>query len=175
MVRLRQHSGRVRRPKSQVDALATSLGRDPATLDATAAVFVQLEGGGGRQMGNYGAGDTIVPVAGSPTEIADQLSGFADAGAAHIQLVVDPITRDSIEWLEEAFRSCQAAEHGGSRRGVRPPQPFGSHAVDVQPAASVAAETTALGQYPRRRALFPVGSELHDAVGVQLDDRRQCQ
>ena len=47
-------------------------------------------------------------------------------------------------------------------------QPFGSHAVDVQPAASVAAETTALSQYPRRRALFPVGSELNDAVGVQL-------
>lgn len=89
--------------KSQVDALAASLGRDPATLDATAAVFVQLEGGGGRQMGNYGAGETIVPVAGSPAEIADQLSGFADAGAAHIQLVVDPITRDSIEWLEEAI------------------------------------------------------------------------
>ena len=47
-------------------------------------------------------------------------------------------------------------------------QPFGSHPVDVQPAASVAAETTALGQYPRCRALFPVGSELHDAVGIEL-------
>ena len=36
---------------------------------------------------------------GSVSELADQLREFAAAGAAHVQLVVDPITRDSIEFL----------------------------------------------------------------------------
>ena len=49
-------------------------------LDATAAVLVQLEGGGGRVMGDYGAGATIEPITGSPAEIADQLTAFGDAG-----------------------------------------------------------------------------------------------
>ncbi len=89
--------------KAEVDAMATALGRDPSTIEATAAVFVQLEGGGGRQMGDYGAGATIEPVRGSASEIAEQLAAFAAAGADHIQLVVDPITRASIEWLGDVL------------------------------------------------------------------------
>ena len=85
--------------KDRVDETALAVGRDPATLDATAAVLVQLEGGGGRVMGDYGAGVMIEPITGSPAEIAEQLTAFGDAGASHIQLVVDPITRQSIEWL----------------------------------------------------------------------------
>ncbi len=88
-------------PKATVDEIAESVGRDPAAVDATCAILVQLEGGGGRQMGNYGAGSTIEPVAGTPAEIADQVAAFGAAGARHVQLVVDPITRDSIEWLGE--------------------------------------------------------------------------
>ncbi len=52
--------------KATVDEIAESVGRDPAAVDATCAILVQLEGGGGRQMGNYGAGSTIEPVAGTP-------------------------------------------------------------------------------------------------------------
>ena len=85
--------------KDRVDKAAVAVGRDPATLEATAAVLVQLEGGGGRVMGDYGAGAMIEPITGSPAEIAEQLAAFGDAGASHIQLVVDPITRQSIEWL----------------------------------------------------------------------------
>ena len=87
--------------KAKVDEVGVSVGRDPATLDATAAVFIQLEGGGGRQMGDYGAGVTVEPITGSPAEIADQLAAFEPAGVTHLQLVVDPITRASIEWLAE--------------------------------------------------------------------------
>ena len=87
--------------KAKVDEAAVAVGRDPSPLEATAAVFVQLEGGGGRQMGDYGAGAVVEPISGSPTEIADQLAAFGPAGATHLQLVVDPITRDSIEWLAE--------------------------------------------------------------------------
>lgn len=87
--------------KAKVDEAAVAVGRDPSTLEATAAVFIQLEGGGGRQMGDYGAGAVVEPISGSPAEIADQLAAFGPAGATHLQLVVDPITRDSIEWLAE--------------------------------------------------------------------------
>lgn len=88
--------------KAEVDATCASMGRDPATLEATCAVLVQLPGGGGRQMGDY-ADTPIDPLRGSPAELADQLRAFATAGASHVQLVVDPITRDSIEWLGEVL------------------------------------------------------------------------
>lgn len=89
--------------KTVVDDIASSVGRDPATLDATCAVLVQLDGGGGRQMGDYGAGEAVEPVTGSPAAIAEQLARFGDAGASHVQLVVDPITRSSIEWLGDVL------------------------------------------------------------------------
>jgi alkanesulfonate monooxygenase SsuD/methylene tetrahydromethanopterin reductase-like flavin-dependent oxidoreductase (luciferase family) len=53
-------------------------------------------------MGNDGA-KRIEPIQGSAAEIADQLRRFAEAGASHIQLVVDPITRASIESLAEVL------------------------------------------------------------------------
>ena len=82
-----------------MEEAALAVGRDPVTLDATAAVLVQLEGGGGRVMGDYGAGATIEPITGSPAEIAERLAAFGDTGASHIQVVIDPITRQSIEGL----------------------------------------------------------------------------
>lgn len=88
--------------KAEVDATCASMGRDPATLEATCAVLVQLPGGGGRQMGDY-ADTPVDPLRGSPAELADRLRAFATAGASHVQLVVDPITRDSIEWLGEVL------------------------------------------------------------------------
>ena len=62
----------------------------------------QLEGGGGRQMGDY-PGEDVVPISGSSNEIAEALGAFDAAGAAHIQLVVDPITLDSIDQLGDVL------------------------------------------------------------------------
>jgi len=89
--------------KGVVDDIASSVGRNPATVDATCAVLVQLDGGGGRQMGDYGVGEAVEPLTGSPAAIAEQLARFGDAGASHVQLVVDPITRSSIEWLGDVL------------------------------------------------------------------------
>jgi len=44
-------------------------------------------------------GGHVPALEGTVDELAEQLGDFAAAGAAHVQLVVDPITRDSIEWL----------------------------------------------------------------------------
>jgi probable F420-dependent oxidoreductase len=76
--------------------------RDPATVAATAAVLVRLPGGTGRMMGDY-AGSNSPPVEGSATEVAAHITAMAGAGAAHVQLVVDPITIDSVDALGDVL------------------------------------------------------------------------
>lgn len=95
-----------RREKARVDERIDALGRT-GSVAATAAICLQLEGGLGRQMGDYDDFNTVRPLTGSAEGLADQLREFEAAGAEHVQLVVDPITRDSIEWLGDvlaAFR-----------------------------------------------------------------------
>ena len=89
--------------KERVDGLIAAAGRQPGEVEATAAVLVQLAGGVGRQMGDYDDFGTVTPLTGSGQELADQLRAFESAGAAHVQLVVDPITRESIEWLGDVL------------------------------------------------------------------------
>ena len=81
-----------------VDAAARAVGRDPADVERTVAVFVQLPGGKGR-LSVYAGGPTYTPLAGSVAQIADGLRAYAAVGLAEVQLVVDPITRDSVEAL----------------------------------------------------------------------------
>jgi probable F420-dependent oxidoreductase len=89
--------------KARVDGEAHDIGREPTDVDATCAIYVQLPGGVGRVMGEYGGGPIVEPIRGSASEIADVLRAFADAGASHVQLVLDPITRASIESLSEVL------------------------------------------------------------------------
>jgi hypothetical protein len=57
---------------------------------------VRLPGGTGRLQGHP---DGAPPLQGEPEAIAETLRGFAAEGIALVQLVLDPITRDSIEAL----------------------------------------------------------------------------
>jgi alkanesulfonate monooxygenase SsuD/methylene tetrahydromethanopterin reductase-like flavin-dependent oxidoreductase (luciferase family) len=84
------------REKARVDEAIAAAGRQAGDVEATCAVHVRLAGGGGRQMGHED-GSRVRPIEGSAPEIADQLRAFAAVGASHVQLVVDPITRASIE------------------------------------------------------------------------------
>ena len=86
--------------KANVDQQIAECGRTAGSVSATCAVFVQLPGGAGRQMGGYG-GKPVEPVRGTAADVADHLRLLADAGAEHVQLCVDPITRDSVEWFAE--------------------------------------------------------------------------
>jgi alkanesulfonate monooxygenase SsuD/methylene tetrahydromethanopterin reductase-like flavin-dependent oxidoreductase (luciferase family) len=88
------------REKARVDERLEACGR-LGSVHATAAVLVKLEGGIGRQMGDYDDYDTVTPLTGSVSSLAEQLRAFEAAGARHVQLVVDPITRSSIEWLSD--------------------------------------------------------------------------
>jgi alkanesulfonate monooxygenase SsuD/methylene tetrahydromethanopterin reductase-like flavin-dependent oxidoreductase (luciferase family) len=76
--------------KAEVDAVMPQ-GR---TVDATAAVLVTLPGGRGRLMGEgYDARVHTV----TPDGLGEHVRGLAAAGATHLQLVLDPITAESIE------------------------------------------------------------------------------
>jgi probable F420-dependent oxidoreductase len=81
-----------------VDEICRRVGRDPATLEKTAAVFVRLPGGQGRIMGDTTSAD-VPPVEGSTEQIAASLREYAELGVAEVELVVDPITIESIQAL----------------------------------------------------------------------------
>jgi len=92
---------------ADVRARTTAAGREPDEVEATACVYVQLPGGAGRTMGDPTA-TNMQPLTGSPEQLATQLAAFAAVGAAHLQLVVDPITQDSIEWLGQVLAVLDA-------------------------------------------------------------------
>ena len=81
-----------------VDEVCRRVGRDPAEIERTAAVLVRLPGGTGRVMGDSTRG-AVPPVEGSPAAIAGRLREYADLGVAEVQLVVDPISVESVHAL----------------------------------------------------------------------------
>ena len=90
--------------RAKVDAACAEAGRDPAEIERTVAVHVRLPGGTGRTMGNESTTDSIVPLEGGPDVMADELRAYAREGIGHVQLVLDPITRDSIERFAPVLR-----------------------------------------------------------------------
>jgi alkanesulfonate monooxygenase SsuD/methylene tetrahydromethanopterin reductase-like flavin-dependent oxidoreductase (luciferase family) len=69
-------------------------------VEATAAVLVTLDGGRGRLMGeSYDAKVATV----TPENLGDHVRGLAHAGASHLQLVLDPITAESIDTIGAAL------------------------------------------------------------------------
>jgi len=85
--------------QARVEAACAKVGRDPATIEATAVVFVRLPGGTGRRQGDYAGQSAPNPLEGSAEVIAEELRAYARAGLAEVQLVVDPITIRSLEQL----------------------------------------------------------------------------
>ena len=81
-----------------VDEACRAVGRNPAEVERTVAVLVQLPGGTGRDE-VYRDGQTIAPLRGDSQQLADGLRAYAAVGVSHLQLVVDPITTASIEAL----------------------------------------------------------------------------
>src|SRR4051794_2926218 len=82
--------------KAEVDAVMPK-GR---YVEATAAVLVTLPGGHGRLMGDgYDAKVTTIP----SDDLAEHVRRLADAGATHLQLVLDPITADTIDTVGAAL------------------------------------------------------------------------
>jgi alkanesulfonate monooxygenase SsuD/methylene tetrahydromethanopterin reductase-like flavin-dependent oxidoreductase (luciferase family) len=82
-----------------VDDTARAAGRHPTEIERTVAVQVRMPGGAGRIMGDTDPRMQVVPLAGTPAEIAEGLRAYARAGIGHVQLVVDPITEASVAAL----------------------------------------------------------------------------
>jgi alkanesulfonate monooxygenase SsuD/methylene tetrahydromethanopterin reductase-like flavin-dependent oxidoreductase (luciferase family) len=87
---------------ANIDDICVEVGRDPATVSRTVAIMVQAPGGHGRIYGDT-EHEGSEAIAGSPAEVAEALRAFAMPGLDHVQLVVDPITVESIEWLGAAL------------------------------------------------------------------------
>jgi alkanesulfonate monooxygenase SsuD/methylene tetrahydromethanopterin reductase-like flavin-dependent oxidoreductase (luciferase family) len=77
---------------SEIDAACERAGRDPTTLERSACVLVELDGGAAERTPDPG----VVPLRGSDDEIATGLHAMAAAGAAEVILVCDPITEASV-------------------------------------------------------------------------------
>lgn len=92
-----QHFGNrasgIPRLREQVDAACEAVGRDPATLERTAAVMVDFPGAYGRP------GQVVPSLTGAPEALAEEMYAYAREGISHVQLYPDPCTVAGIEAL----------------------------------------------------------------------------
>lgn len=88
----------------KVDEACRRAGRDPASVSRSAALLVRFPSGEGRPVGDLERGEVVpAPLPSEPGPLAASLRAFAEAGADHVQLVLDPIDRASIEGLAPAL------------------------------------------------------------------------
>jgi probable F420-dependent oxidoreductase len=92
--------------QDKVDAAARDAGRDPAAIERSVAVYVRLSGGTGRIQGNSETAPP--PLEGDPETMAAELRAYAAAGISEVQLVMDPITAESIEEFARVLRILDA-------------------------------------------------------------------
>jgi alkanesulfonate monooxygenase SsuD/methylene tetrahydromethanopterin reductase-like flavin-dependent oxidoreductase (luciferase family) len=84
--------------RERIDAACRAAGRDPATLERTVALLVRFADAVGRPTADQ-RDPQPDPIDGSPETLASALRAFAAEGVGHVQLVLDPITLDSIRAL----------------------------------------------------------------------------
>jgi alkanesulfonate monooxygenase SsuD/methylene tetrahydromethanopterin reductase-like flavin-dependent oxidoreductase (luciferase family) len=81
-----------------VDRVCREVGREPAEVERTVAVGIQLSGGRGREMTR-----PAEAFRGSSQELAEELRAYAREGIGHVQLVLDPITVESISEVAQVL------------------------------------------------------------------------
>ena len=91
----------------KLESACDEVGRDSSDITKTAAVLAALPGGKGRIHGDA-ENEGKDPLSGSPAEIADILGQYADLGIAHVQMVLDPITAESIDWFASVLAELDA-------------------------------------------------------------------
>lgn len=84
----------------EIDEVCERVGRDPQTLIRTVSPLVRMPGGRGR-ISDYPGQSGDNPLDGTnPMALANDLRAFAGIGIGHVQLVLDPITAESIRELK---------------------------------------------------------------------------
>lgn len=86
----------------QLDAACEEVGRDPATLERTAAVMVDSPGAYGRP------GQAVPSLTGTPEELAEEMRAYARLGVSHVQIYPDPCTVAGIEALVPMLETLDA-------------------------------------------------------------------
>jgi alkanesulfonate monooxygenase SsuD/methylene tetrahydromethanopterin reductase-like flavin-dependent oxidoreductase (luciferase family) len=90
----------------EIDQVCEDVGRDPAAVWRSGIVFVRLKGATGE--GIYRLPPGIEALTGPASRLAVDLAAFAENGADHIQVFVDPPTEQSIEIIGEALAELRA-------------------------------------------------------------------
>jgi alkanesulfonate monooxygenase SsuD/methylene tetrahydromethanopterin reductase-like flavin-dependent oxidoreductase (luciferase family) len=86
----------------RVESACQRVGRDPAEVQPTAALLLQF----GERPLRHNSRNAIT---GPPPRMADAIARLHEAGAGHIQLVLDPITVESIDRLSDVAGRLDAA------------------------------------------------------------------
>jgi alkanesulfonate monooxygenase SsuD/methylene tetrahydromethanopterin reductase-like flavin-dependent oxidoreductase (luciferase family) len=94
--------------RDAVDAACRAAEVDPSRIERTVALLVAFPGATGRQAGDRSEPDPD-PIDSSPSTLAAALRAFAAEGVGHVQLVLDPITVESIEGLRPALVELDTA------------------------------------------------------------------
>lgn len=90
----------------KIDSICREVGRDPATLQKTASVFIRMEGG-------FVPDNSEAPCfMGTAAEIAAMLRAHADLGIAHVQVVLDPETVEGVARFGEVLALLDNDEGG---------------------------------------------------------------
>ena len=93
--------------RDTVDAACRAAGRDPVQVERTVALFVAFPGARGRSLGDLKEAD-VTPIRGDPATLAAALRAFAAEGVSHVQLVLDPISTETIAALAPSLSLLDA-------------------------------------------------------------------
>jgi alkanesulfonate monooxygenase SsuD/methylene tetrahydromethanopterin reductase-like flavin-dependent oxidoreductase (luciferase family) len=85
----------------KVDTACEAANRDPATLERSAAIKVEVGPHVPSPMSTN-------PITGSPDEIAETLRAYADAGISHVQVWVEPTKLEGIEKFGKVLERLDA-------------------------------------------------------------------
>jgi alkanesulfonate monooxygenase SsuD/methylene tetrahydromethanopterin reductase-like flavin-dependent oxidoreductase (luciferase family) len=93
--------------RDAVDAACRAAGREPSEVERTLALFVAFPDARGRSLGDL-SDHEVPPIPSDPATLAATLRDFAAERVGHVQLVLDPITVDTIVALAPALALLDA-------------------------------------------------------------------
>ena len=91
----------------KIDQACVDAGRRPEDVERHVTALVALPGATGRMAGDAEK-RSVIPISGEPEVLANTLTDYAKQGVAHVQLVLDPITADSVEQIAPVLALMRA-------------------------------------------------------------------
>ena len=86
--------------REAVDAACVEVGRDPASLGRSVAIFVDLPS---RVVRERPVRSTSGPLTGNPEELAEALRAYAREGISHMQVMLNPNTLEGLDGFAETL------------------------------------------------------------------------